>query len=334
MCKKNALLGIGRSGTTILYYILQEMFWDVGKGNVDFVYEPFLWDRDVFNIKLNTVKYEFQDMASLSIEGIYTHLQLPLFVSNPDDYVENEYLRRLFETSNSKEYLLLKMIRANGRYKLLKAICPELKTVFVVRNPLDVVNSAIAMFSFFGEDFHKSDWRRFATEVNRIYNANLEVEGGGGGGGGGGGRRVEKYALYWYYMNRFAFDSFRNHTDQPLIICFENFLSEKECHIKRICDYFGIEFKKRYLDPISKRVGPSYAKANITKAEFDLLKNYLDLYEELLGKVNIQPSFNKKSLYDKYSGGFLESRKPDILFGKTPLYAKKVLAQTIAQVKA
>lgn len=68
------IVGTGRSGTTPLYFLTQEILLNTSHGNVDFVYEPFLWDRATFNKRFYDCQYDFQYMSSVSIEAIYSHM--------------------------------------------------------------------------------------------------------------------------------------------------------------------------------------------------------------------------------------------------------------------
>ncbi|MFW5891039.1 MAG: hypothetical protein ACOCUI_02370, partial [bacterium] len=80
---KICIFGVGRSGTTASYNILQKIINDMYGDDIDFVYEPFLWDRDVFNDMYDRVNNNFKYVNSLNQEGIYNHQKLPMFIDEP-----------------------------------------------------------------------------------------------------------------------------------------------------------------------------------------------------------------------------------------------------------
>ncbi|MCI0471902.1 MAG: sulfotransferase, partial [Candidatus Aminicenantes bacterium] len=160
---KICILGVGRSGTTALYTLLQEIFIDRFGKNTDFIYEPFLWDMQAFNGRYNDVVKNFDSMNSLSVEAMYHHQNLPLFIEDATAFKDNPYLDKIFHKTS--ENALIKFIRANGRFRLLTEICPEAKYIFITRNPLDVINSVVVRFSLLGSEFHRDDWDRFTREI-------------------------------------------------------------------------------------------------------------------------------------------------------------------------
>ncbi|MCP4213180.1 MAG: sulfotransferase, partial [bacterium] len=161
---KVCILGVGRSGTTALYSLLQGVLAEEsgGIGNVDCVYEPFLWDRQVFNDFYANVTGKFKYIDSLSVEGLYHHLKLPLFIRETRPYMDNEYLRSIFAphgiespshgegtpshgegtpshgegtpSHGEERPLLAKLIRGCGRFLLLNELCPQCKFIYIIRN--------------------------------------------------------------------------------------------------------------------------------------------------------------------------------------------------------
>ena len=86
---KVCILGSGRSGTTAIYTLLQEIMLKKHE-SLDFVYEPFLWDKDTFNSKFEEVVDNFKYTGSFSFEGIYNHLKLPMLIGDPGKYKTND----------------------------------------------------------------------------------------------------------------------------------------------------------------------------------------------------------------------------------------------------
>lgn len=323
---KVVILGVGRSGTTAIYNLLQKIMENAENRPTEFIYEPFLWERQVFNMRVKDISDQFTFMESLSSAGIYHNQRLPLFVDKESSaQTENDYLKSLFKQEKEDENLLIKFIRGNGRYRLMKRYGSDCRFIFVIRNPIDVINSVVTMFSFFGEDFHKSDFPRFIEEINLLYGCKLNKEQIK--------ERVERDTLYWYYMNRFALESFQMSKNGPLLICYENYIQQPEKCIRRICAHIGCNFSDTFIKASKKNVGPSFAKANISKKEFALLKGYLPKYIELLNRFGIENNYDPETTATKYASSTLSARKPDTCYGKTPLFIKNYYNNKIAGKK-
>ena len=304
------ILGVGRSGTTAIYSLLQEILIDqIGRDNIYFIYEPFLWDIHVFNGRYDEVIKHFQDMNSISIEGIYNHQRLPMFVKNPAKFKRNNYLDKIF--NKTSENTLIKFIRANGRFRLLSEICPRGKFIFIIRNPLDVINSAVIRFSLLGSEFHKDDWNRFAREVNTLY-------GRGTIDGEKINSQLEKEVLYWYYMNKYALESFEQTNSKPLIICYEDYVSRREFWVDKICNFINLKRKDIYYDYAKKIAGSQTIKNNISKFEIDMLTGYLDKYTALLAAAGITHPIDLDKITSKYKIINTETNRKQIIIGKTP----------------
>lgn len=329
---KICILGVARSGTTALYSLVQEILPEQLGESVDFIYEPFLWEKDVFNDKYNEVTKNFKYMDSVSIEGIYHHLKLPLFITAPGKFEENEYLNRIFQKNSPHSSLLLKFVKANGRFLLLNRICPECKFIFITRNPIDVINSAIVRFSFFGGEFHRDDFKQFINEINALYGVEYEAEKIK--------TQVEKEVLYWYYMNKFALESFKKVNRKPLIICYEDYIANRKLWVDKICAFLELQKKEKYYD-FSERQGGSNTKTiNLNKSEFEVLKEYLEKYKELLGSEGMWDNMNYNKLLAKYKNLSDESNRKELIFGKTPNYMnirlqemEKIIEQKNKEIK-
>lgn len=307
---KVCILGVGRSGTTALYSFIQEILIDRIKGNIDFVYEPFLWDKEAFNGKYRDVIHNFKYMNSVSIEGIYHHRKLPLFITDSKTYKKNQYVRDIFQNNKKSHSILVKCVRANGRFLLLKEICPDCKFIFIVRNPIDVINSAIVRFSFYGSEFHRDDFKRFAAEVNALYGDVIRE--------GKIRSQVEKEVLYWYYMNKFALDSFKKVKNKPLIICHEDYVSNRRLWPGRICDFLEIHRKESYYNHSQKRGGSHTNAINLSAGEFDLLTGYMPGYRELLENEGIGDNLNEDEITAKYKNLPPKNARIELMLGRTP----------------
>lgn len=288
---KVCVFGVGRSGTTAVYSMLQQVMLDNFSNKVDFVYEPFLWDRQSFNDVQTNVFKNFLYQNSVSAEGIYNHLKLPLFIDDPQKYKDNTYLKSLFSLSNDNQGLLIKMIRACGRFKLFQMIDPSCKFIFILRNPIDVINSVISRFSFYGGEFHKDDFSRFLREVNNIFGQDFKENDNI--------QEVEKQVLYWYYMNLFALRSFDNASSKPLIICYEDFINKIDKYNKIITNYLGFQPKDEYTSFTSQKHMHETNKILLNREEVEILKPYLHKYLEMLKPLGV--SIREDSVLKRYT---------------------------------
>lgn len=323
------ILGVGRSGTTALYALLLQMMKDQVSGEIESLYEPFLRDQslcggDVGDI---SVRANFKQIDSLSLEGMYHHSILPMLIDHPDKYKTDSFLNKLYGHEKAKKLLdflpqkqknikhrLVKYIRANGRFRLLDTIAPEAQSIFIMRNPLDVGNSVKKLFSFYGGEFHKDDRGRFIDEVNHIYKTGYTKE------------TFENYLdeqlFYWYYMNRFALESFADAKRKPLVICYEMYINHREDTLKKICDFTGLEYNEKYLQLAQETVGPQTKQKNISASEYKVAEKYLEKYFQLLDHHHIPYDFTKEELLRPYS---VTDQKPTTQSNLYGLHAKAIV---------
>ncbi|MBU1012869.1 MAG: sulfotransferase, partial [Bacteroidetes bacterium] len=194
---KVCIIGSARSGTTAIYALLQKILIDK-YNEVDFVYEPFLWDINSFNDFYENVKGNFKYTDSISHEGIASHLALPLFIKNTEN-IDDSFLHKIFNPIQKDNAKLIKIIRGNGRYGIFRKYDPDCKFIYIIRNPLDSVNSLKDKFSYYGGEFHKDDYKRFREGVLKYFNEELPIKKESG---------FKSELLWWYYINLFALESF------------------------------------------------------------------------------------------------------------------------------
>jgi len=290
---KVVIFGVGRSGTSSIYSLLQNIMLDVyGDGTTDYVYEPFLWDREIFNDFYENYGEKYNYLDSLSVEGLYWHQKIPMFIEDTQDYLYNSYVKSLLLPRGGKSNLLMKSIRMNGRFKLFENLADEdTKFIFIIRNPVDVVNSVITKFSFFGNNYHKSDETRFFQQIKDIYNERYYSEELS---------EVEKQVIYWKYMNRFTLDYVMNYRKRALLLVYELYAKKPANTLDMICRYLGIESKKIYLDFITRRVGANTSGNNISYKDYIGLETYLDEYIKILEDIDCSYSLNREAIKVKY----------------------------------
>ena len=301
------ILGVGRSGTSALYSIIQQMAEDQLDGEIESIYEPFLREQNLCGGDVNelSVRVNFKYINSLSLEGMYNHSILPMLIEQPKQYKENHFLNKLYGIEKQKsprfflpkkhevkKHRLIKYIRANGRYRLLDAIDPDAKSIFMIRNPFDVGNSVKRMFSFYGGEFHKDDQRRFIDEVNNVFGTNYKKE------------TFENYLdeqlFYWYYMNKFALESFETSKKKPLIVCYEMYVSDRKHILENICDFLGLRCDEKYFSSAEEIVGPKTKQKTLSTSEYKVADKYLTKYFHLLDTHHIPYDFSKEDIVKPY----------------------------------
>jgi len=289
---KVCVLGLGRSGTTAIYELCRKIMGAYLGPGIVCGYEPFLRDSRFLDGPYEQVAEKSRYIDSLSIEGMYHHLTMPLLIPDPAPFTANPYLKSLFYPADGNPHVLLKFIRANGRYLLLESLCPECQTVFIIRNPVDTVHSVLRRFSFFGGEFHRDDFPRFLAEINGRYGTDFSVAEPR--------KRIEKELLFWYYMNRFALESFDGAETRPLIISHEEYSRDRPAWVKAICGFLGVDFRNEFALFAADKVGPVTGDFTISAEEYDLYRHYLDIYTDMLRANRIDFSFKPGDIFKKY----------------------------------
>jgi hypothetical protein len=211
---------------------------------------------------------------------------MPMLVS--EDSVINQHsldwLAKTLSPAEEKRHYLGKMIRANGRISLIRKIAPNIKIIFVIRNPVDVLNSVAQMFSFYGSEFYESDFDRFAAEVAFRFGRNIQS-----GSDDLSGIKTE-YA-FWYYSNR-AFLEFATRNPQNILtIAYEAFVENRSSVVSRICDFVGIDFNPDYSKAAEENLGVVQQNHSaLTQAELISLQSKVSVYKGLLEQVSVIPS--------------------------------------------
>lgn len=295
---KVIIFGVGRSGTTALYSFLQKLMeQQLGADTVDFIYEPFLWDRTVFNKQYDKITDEFSSINSFSVDGMYHHQKIPIFCDEQShiNKYSSDFIKELV-TPKDKEHLLLKSIRMSGR-KALFDIFEDIKFIFLLRSPLDVLNSSLPIFSFYGNNYHKSDETRFFSQVNQIYAKNYNINTLS---------HVEKQAKYWKYSNINAFDQISKSPRNTLILSHEEYIHNPSQLVKKVCDHLDLKYFPSLEDMIKKKTGPLTKNINLCETDFQTLYPYHKHYKKLLVEQNLYSESdtaisNKFNQFPKYS---------------------------------
>lgn len=311
------LYGVGRSGTTTLYNVVQKLLEKHYGCEGHYVYEPLLWRPEVFNKNVRLYSNEFTLMSSLSVDGMYANKRLPFFINdNAEEILKDfdanilSYLRGICVKPEESQFLFTKTIRACSRVKVFQHLNPEAKSLFIVRNPMDVINSVIKRFSFYGDDFYESDFSRFHKDAVAYYGEakvdEFPLD-----------TRVQKEAFYWYFNNRYFLEVM---SDNPNCLCiaYDHYLSNQEETLGKICEHIGIDICLDSASESKKAVGPQTRTINLSRNDVYDLQFYSMKFKELMDEY-----FPEKEIpYNKINAKYVHApvaveERP--FFGKTPL---------------
>ena len=235
--------GVGRSGTTLTYSVLlsaarAEVPNTLGR------YEPFLWGEQTWDKLPSEFGDVFSRTDAISAAGIFAHKQIPLFLDS------NTPQMRAFldETLPRNRSVVAKLIRGAGRLAAFLEHDPDLKIVHLVRNPLDVVNSALLHFSFFGGEFHKSDEARFEAEAQSKFPGvcrQIETE-----------PESIKALEWWRLMNEAALKSAEQYSDRLMVYPYERLMEDVAGGMAEIISFLGGQGTAINEELLSEKVGP------------------------------------------------------------------------------
>lgn len=298
---KSIIVAVGRSGTTILHRLLLEIYVDHYGNNFDCLYEPFVWDNAAIGHYPRDTDREaqFGRRDALSEEGLYLHTRTPLFSDNADTPPDlSRYLR-----GDTAGALLAKFIRANGRLKILDKLYPEGRFILMVRNPLDVVNSVLTKFSFFGPEFHRNDFPRFAADVRRLYGITLPAE-----------EEIPaayKAGLWCHFMNLHAL---RHAQDKPnyKVVVYEDFSINREAYARSVCTHVGAPYRDSYGDLLGKTVGRVTKGASaLSASDVTSLEPLLEKYAEMIAGLPQITPFDIGTVRKKYASETLRTQQTE-----------------------
>lgn len=257
--------GVGRSGTTMAYGVLLSAL-QKHDPNALGRYEPFLWGKPVWDKLPERFGQATLHTNSVNTRGLHTHLESPLFLDTPypvmDDFLD--------ETIPAGRPVVTKVIRGAGRLSAFLQHDSELRIVHLVRNPLDVVNSGLIHFSFFGDEFHPSDEARFNEEAaNRFgdhYRSTLEMTESG--------RSFE----WWKLMNEAAFRSAETFPDRLKIVAYENLMADPKGVMFEVMEFLGGDPELIDEERLTKTIGPVSGQPALRAVDRDALLAHADTY--------------------------------------------------------
>ena len=291
---KSIIVAVGRSGTTIIHRLMLEIYVDRFGSDFDCLYEPFVWDSTAIgHYPLDGAREsQFGRRDAMSEEGLYLHTKTPLFADGPLPADTERQLGSYLKSSTTKP-LLAKFIRANGRLPLLDRLYPDGRFVLTVRNPLDVVNSVLTKFSFFGAEFHKNDYPRFAADIARLHGMKLEPE-----------HLLPaayRAGLWCHFMNQYAL---RHAAGKPnyKVVVYEDFAKNREAYTRAICEHIGTPYKDAYGAATVKPVGKvTHGAPALARSDLETLKPLFDQYVAMIDGVPRISKFDPQAALKKYA---------------------------------
>jgi len=288
------IFGVGCSGTTMIYSLLQSIFTRAYGENYYSTYEPFIWDREKFNRPYKKAGSLFGRTSSISVEGIYNHVKTPMFVDSAsgDDYIDNEFFRHFTAAFGPGQPQLAKLIRGNGRMAVFRALNPQARFVLVLRNPVDNINCAKYKFSFYGEDFYPSDYPRFCEQLKKGNKLVLDQENA---------NWAQRQAEYCYQMNRAAVD-FAVLDKHTKILEYDSFTRDKSSFVMELCDFLETPFSDDYPDQLQRPVGSVTASNVLSQSEYETIFPYDRLYREVCERAGVARGKSAADIQHQYNG--------------------------------
>ena len=266
------VFGVGRSGTTMMYCLLQSMLGHYYPDRCHFTYEPYIWNPDLFTGLYAEMRGLFGKTASLSVSGIYANAKTPLFLRGcwkPGVLKQIFYHR--FEPRTDEKLHLVKFVRGSGRMRLFRDLNPDAKFILMIRNPLDVVNSLKGKFSFFGDDFYPSDFPRFCNELDAAGGTTFTTAAPSW---------AERQAEYCYQMNRAAL-AYASNDPTTLVIDYDLIAGEWGALARRICDHLNLPVSPDWSEQLATPSGPTTNRIALSESERTALERYAHLHEAL-----------------------------------------------------
>ena len=265
--------GIGRSGTTMMYQQIGRMMREAFRAT-RYRYEPYLWDLNV----PYTAQAHFsqQDLSSF---GMHVHQAAPLFLTG-DHPVHDEFLDAVFGHKADKpgdpappDSWLVKIIRGNGRLEPYLRRFPELKVILCLRNPIDTLNSSLGMFSFTGEEFHRSDTPRLLAEVGERFPhialpqsptpTNLATS-----------------AIWWRAFTEASLQTAADFPDRCYLFTHETFVAQPEAETSRLTDFLGFSSADTFRSNINGPAGRKTSNSYLLSADIAELSPHLAYYQD------------------------------------------------------
>jgi Glycosyl transferase family 2/Sulfotransferase family len=263
--------GIGRSGTTMVYQQIGRMMREAFRAP-RYRYEPYLW-----NLNISYASESSWEQADLSPFGMHAHQATPLFLSGAHP-VHDEFLdralgheARLPGDPESPDSWLVKIIRGNGRLESYLRRYADLKVVICLRNPIDTLNSSLGMFSFTGEEFHRSDAPRLLTEVGeRLPHIELPPAGKT--------TILATSAVWWRAFTEWAVRVAEAFPDRCHLFVHDSLATNQQVEAERLAEFLGFSSAETFKSGIDGPAGLKTSKSYLLTSDIADLDPHLSYY--------------------------------------------------------
>lgn len=255
-------------------------------------YEPFLWGEPTWDKLPDEIGDRFSRTDSVNTAGVYAHTRIPLFLEGSSPELDHF----MAETMPENHSVVSKVIRGAGRLSAFLERDPDLKIVHLIRNPLDVVNSGLAHFSFYGGEFHPSDEPRFNMEAAALFGGlhqptAEDTEAG---------RTLE----WWRLMNEAALRSAHKYPKRIKVVAYERLMSDLPGVMSEIVIFLGGTPDLIASDQLDKKVGPITDHISLRKVDCKKVLPHVETY------------FSDKRIFDAKRQGVAVSRWKERLIEK------------------
>ncbi len=308
------IAGVGRSGTSAVYGGLQQCTHQLGE-RFKFFYEPYLWGPPTWTDPFADAAGAFASTSAMDPRGLRTHLATPLFISPqaPRNPAHEIFIKRVFPDTSSS---LVKIIRGCGRLRDYLVLRPSLKVVFVIRNPLDCINSALERFSFYGDEFHPSDRVRFLQELSLTPRATP-------------GSESAMAALWWSEMNKAALRTLAGFPGRALVLPYEAFKADREGSLSQMAEFLGPAVEVREID-LKRPAGPVSRRRTLCQDDVAALTPYHEWYFSVVDKVSgVSATASVEStagdVFQRYKGAPPGAFKPEIPRDLSPTRLRTII---------
>jgi hypothetical protein len=308
--------GVGRSGTTALYEALQNGARMLRQPFRCF-YEPYLWGPPTWKDPFSKVGDAFERTSAIDPRGLRTHLATPLFITEQSarNGTHAFFIDRVAPAGSNA---LIKVIRGCGRLSDYLELRPRLKVVHIIRNPLDCVNSVLAQFSFFGDEFHPSDLPRFLQELALDPAPELDIESKAAG-------------LWWLEMNKAALKTAAAFPDRVLTVPYEAYRQDRRRALARIARFLDVSVDVSALE-LDRPSGRVTSEVQLRSRDVAALRAHNDWY---LAEVAASPFWDggadMADLSDQILGRYQQVAEgafaPDVPRDLSPIHLRGMLAR-------
>jgi hypothetical protein len=159
-------------------------------------------------------------------------------------------IRRLADRSAAPLFVIKALCELHELRSLMQMFAPA-KTLWIVRDYADAVNSALASFRHFGRQVARiagnrlvDDWRAGGMSeethaiVRRLHHPQMSD--------------ATAAAVIWYFRNILFFEQGFEHDERVKLISYETLVQEPEREGRQIFDFLGIPFSTRITRKVSR----------------------------------------------------------------------------------